>query len=166
MCFPQIWIPKTKNIYIYRFLRWKIMLPRTASLTGLAWTSCKCSPCPNKIVAKENVAKNDCSTKFARPELFATGMWTLGYVEVVWETSHVSCSKMPTAELVLAFRKHGFALCFSATMCLLWILYKLKSNTRGFCKDFKNGAISGEKGSRSEERRVGKECRSRWSPYH
>ena len=24
----------------------------------------------------------------------------------------------------------------------------------------------GSKGSRSEERRVGKECRSRWSPYH
>ena len=23
-----------------------------------------------------------------------------------------------------------------------------------------------EKGNRSEERRVGKECRSRWSPYH
>ena len=23
-----------------------------------------------------------------------------------------------------------------------------------------------KKGSRSEERRVGKECRSRWSPYH
>ena len=23
-----------------------------------------------------------------------------------------------------------------------------------------------EKGMRSEERRVGKECRSRWSPYH
>ena len=33
-----------------------------------------------------------------------------------------------------------------------------------------NGNISyagtGEKSSRSEERRVGKECRSRWSPYH
>ena len=29
-------------------------------------------------------------------------------------------------------------------------------------------AASGRKtpGSRSEERRVGKECRSRWSPYH
>ena len=25
---------------------------------------------------------------------------------------------------------------------------------------------SGLKGQRSEERRVGKECRSRWSPYH
>ena len=24
----------------------------------------------------------------------------------------------------------------------------------------------GEKPARSEERRVGKECRSRWSPYH
>ena len=31
------------------------------------------------------------------------------------------------------------------------------------------GAIKGieiEGGQRSEERRVGKECRSRWSPYH
>ena len=26
--------------------------------------------------------------------------------------------------------------------------------------------ISSHAGSRSEERRVGKECRSRWSPYH
>src|SRR3712207_7650418 len=25
---------------------------------------------------------------------------------------------------------------------------------------------SGKRGKRSEERRVGKECRSRWSPYH
>ena len=34
----------------------------------------------------------------------------------------------------------------------------------------KAGAIASpgsvEKGNRSEERRVGKECRSRWSPYH
>ena len=29
-----------------------------------------------------------------------------------------------------------------------------------------NVAESLEKGTRSEERRVGKECRSRWSPYH
>ena len=26
--------------------------------------------------------------------------------------------------------------------------------------------LPGGKGIRSEERRVGKECRSRWSPYH
>ena len=33
-----------------------------------------------------------------------------------------------------------------------------------------NGILVGDKvyfwGGRSEERRVGKECRSRWSPYH
>src|SRR2546426_249933 len=28
------------------------------------------------------------------------------------------------------------------------------------------GMISEKRGNRSEERRVGKECRSRWSPYH
>ena len=27
-------------------------------------------------------------------------------------------------------------------------------------------ALHDEDGARSEERRVGKECRSRWSPYH
>ena len=29
-----------------------------------------------------------------------------------------------------------------------------------------NGIFSGMDALRSEERRVGKECRSRWSPYH
>src|SRR5258705_1793766 len=29
-----------------------------------------------------------------------------------------------------------------------------------------NGAYTAVEGERSEERRVGKECRSRWSPYH
>ena len=28
------------------------------------------------------------------------------------------------------------------------------------------GALNMPDGERSEERRVGKECRSRWSPYH
>ena len=28
------------------------------------------------------------------------------------------------------------------------------------------GRLCGERADRSEERRVGKECRSRWSPYH
>ena len=34
------------------------------------------------------------------------------------------------------------------------------------CAELENlKKLSGEK-TRSEERRVGKECRSRWSPYH
>ena len=32
--------------------------------------------------------------------------------------------------------------------------------------DWKNGSTDATLMSRSEERRVGKECRSRWSPYH
>ena len=39
--------------------------------------------------------------------------------------------------------------------------YKLKIRT--FSAD---NAINPNSRSRSEERRVGKECRSRWSPYH
>ena len=31
---------------------------------------------------------------------------------------------------------------------------------------FHNGAFKTVTNNRSEERRVGKECRSRWSPYH
>ena len=31
---------------------------------------------------------------------------------------------------------------------------------------WKHAAIEAENTTRSEERRVGKECRSRWSPYH
>ena len=38
----------------------------------------------------------------------------------------------------------------------LWV-----SASSGLC-----GARRGLYSSRSEERRVGKECRSRWSPYH
>ena len=34
----------------------------------------------------------------------------------------------------------------------------LEEKTNAFAKDFNK--------NRSEERRVGKECRSRWSPYH
>ena len=37
----------------------------------------------------------------------------------------------------------------------------LRSHTAGF-----NVNVRGIATNRSEERRVGKECRSRWSPYH
>ena len=33
-------------------------------------------------------------------------------------------------------------------------------------KKFRTAEVSKQIGARSEERRVGKECRSRWSPYH
>src|SRR5579864_5758046 len=40
------------------------------------------------------------------------------------------------------------------------VLRKLCEKPRGLI------LVTGPTGSRSEERRVGKECRSRWSPYH
>ena len=36
----------------------------------------------------------------------------------------------------------------------------------GSATDFDNSFDRGGAAERSEERRVGKECRSRWSPYH
>src|SRR5258705_12148273 len=41
-----------------------------------------------------------------------------------------------------------------------WVPYARISN------DLKRAIIVAEDAKRSEERRVGKECRSRWSPYH
>ena len=38
--------------------------------------------------------------------------------------------------------------------------------TRDLKKSVKTGGCGECQTSRSEERRVGKECRSRWSPYH
>ena len=45
----------------------------------------------------------------------------------------------------------------------------LHKTLKPFPKDFLWGASTSAyqvEGARSEERRVGKECRSRWSPYH
>ena len=36
----------------------------------------------------------------------------------------------------------------------------------GSCKDYMKDVKAVSYVNRSEERRVGKECRSRWSPYH
>ena len=47
--------------------------------------------------------------------------------------------------------------------------FSLISNTAGgyhFYKDARLRRITRYRYNRSEERRVGKECRSRWSPYH
>ena len=44
----------------------------------------------------------------------------------------------------------------------------INKNTRVITQGItgKTGQFHTEKCQRSEERRVGKECRSRWSPYH
>ena len=48
--------------------------------------------------------------------------------------------------------------------------YSYRSNNSNSLSDFDKGKFQAQtdyqSGKRSEERRVGKECRSRWSPYH
>src|SRR5256885_3624227 len=41
-----------------------------------------------------------------------------------------------------------------------------QGSTQGALEDVLRGAVAQLQLGRSEERRVGKECRSRWSPYH
>ena len=43
---------------------------------------------------------------------------------------------------------------------------KIFSSVTGGKDDAENAAFAEAIAERSEERRVGKECRSRWSPYH
>ena len=51
-------------------------------------------------------------------------------------------------------------------MCMIWYLYAcLNRHPNAKCLKQWTG-INAWKVFRSEERRVGKECRSRWSPYH
>ena len=49
---------------------------------------------------------------------------------------------------------------------LFLLVYLILVLTFGFALLTTEIAIGRKTGQRSEERRVGKECRSRWSPYH
>ena len=84
--------------------------------------------------------------------------------------------------LPFALRAAAFALLVVALARPQDVEQNVRTNTEGIdivlaidvsgsmlARDFKPDRITAAKevaGSRSEERRVGKECRSRWSPYH
>ena len=55
-----------------------------------------------------------------------------------------------------------FVLCTASNERLM---HAIKQNIKDEC-DLHGYEIKSVEGLRSEERRVGKECRSRWSPYH
>jgi len=47
-----------------------------------------------------------------------------------------------------------------------WLMFKAKRSRAHFTAYYDGEDLVGFTYLRSEERRVGKECRSRWSPYH
>ena len=68
------------------------------------------------------------------------------------ETRYPDTKKITLALVVVARKLHPY---FQAHSILVY-------NKAPLCHILQNPECSG----RSEERRVGKECRSRWSPYH
>ena len=74
----------------------------------------------------------------------------------------------PYADKLIAEGAYGVFVCGSTGECTSMTVAERKSVLEAWTK-----AVAGRiliiahvGGTRSEERRVGKECRSRWSPYH
>ena len=65
------------------------------------------------------------------------------------------------AAMYANYAAHGFGLII-LTQTAAWLMEKFNTDMVGVSYLVSVMAI----GKRSEERRVGKECRSRWSPYH
>src|ERR1039458_617159 len=72
------------------------------------------------------------------------------------------------------FVLRSLCLVYAYYMALGWLWVALTANSglspndnqRAWPKRLRTWPACPEAGDRSEERRVGKECRSRWSPYH
>ena len=119
---------------------------------------------------------------FFRAQLYSTmstlkiGMDILAEEKVAIDslTGHGGLFKTPVVG-----QKYMAAACNAPVTCMetageggpygmaLLAAYMLRKNEGETLEQYLNDRVfAGAKGSRSEERRVGKECRSRWSPYH
>ena len=79
-----------------------------------------------------------------------------------WNKRQFVRHKYTTVTTVLTFIRISIPICWRKDLCVtgpnVWTVKQIISKTR-----IENVL---KKTERSEERRVGKECRSRWSPYH
>src|SRR2546425_9273778 len=95
------------------------------------------------------------------PERQATVAIALVYLELLWSMQYTQCNGLLTALVVLAFvalergRQVQAALLVAVDTFIK--IFPLAAVALAVCHPRR---------WRSEERRVGKECRSRWSPYH
>ena len=71
------------------------------------------------------------------------------------------------AQYICSLTRRAESLATPETECLLYSTFWFRpilSELIGAAKE--SADVNRERAPRSEERRVGKECRSRWSPYH
>src|SRR5713226_6123507 len=91
--------------------------------------------------------------------------WLLWREQVTQETSEKRERSVSMESRALAIAAHGVRKHYAGA--------KAGTGLNGFDLEVQSGTVCGLLGpngagktTRSEERRVGKECRSRWSPYH
>src|SRR5258707_2121690 len=86
----------------------------------------------------------------------------------VCSSDRMTNPKKPVTAALIGF--FGFVIMRVSTPAMTTLFTDLSpEDSAGIVKDLERQAIAFElknDGARSEERRVGKECRSRWSPYH
>ena len=80
----------------------------------------------------------------------------------------VNCGRKKWSTPVPAVLLAVYAMWISISVPDLWkqSLFPVRQRSAVFSAAIPNTSFPGNVSARSEERRVGKECRSRWSPYH
>ena len=90
----------------------------------------------------------DWSSDVCSSDLFRTHAFSISLTDSIIPTSGKALCRSP--------RKHS-------ALFLIWSVFSEATQVKS-CEAHFNESFA--KADRSEERRVGKECRSRWSPYH
>ena len=93
-------------------------------------------------------------------------------IQDIFENNNLPCevlaASFKNSQQVLELTKYGIGASTVATDVIEGLIKNaaIDAAIDAFNKDFESITGEGKTMARSEERRVGKECRSRWSPYH
>ena len=82
--------------------------------------------------------------------------------------NHLCCHMFSVPTKPTHLESHTCSTCLTGAALCAWNTFRLHFAFRALLQDYTHRFLlpEGVSFSRSEERRVGKECRSRWSPYH
>ena len=123
------------------------------------WDTSRLKPNPDIVVPGETMTAVFWNAAALRGPQVAMRQKKLGlWREWSWAATAEAVREIGDGLLALGFEAGDCASILSNTV-VEWVLADLAVLSCG-------GVSSGIYSTRSEERRVGKECRSRWSPYH